>query len=254
MQTPRMRYRADVVLHNLGVVAQEQGDLDAARGHFQDSVAMKRALGDTAGLALSLAKLGEVLSSRGDARAAQRLLSESLTLVRDLGDRPGIAFVLERWAVAAVAQHRPLDALRFAGAGDALREAIGTPLSPAARVSLEASMARARNALRADLATSAWETGRSLPLDDVIADALKSDVEREDNAVAADAASQLSAREREVARLVALGLTNRDIAERLVVSERTAENHVQHVLNRLGLRSRAQVAAWAVHRGLTEPN
>jgi non-specific serine/threonine protein kinase len=45
-------------------------------------------------------------------------------------------------------------------------------------------------------------------------------------------------------------LSNRDIAERLVVSERTAENHVQHVLNRLGLRSRAQVAAWAVRHGL----
>jgi DNA-binding NarL/FixJ family response regulator len=51
---------------------------------------------------------------------------------------------------------------------------------------------------------------------------------------------------------VAKGLTNRDIAEVLVVSERTAENHVQRVLNRLGLRSRAQVGAWAVRNGLAE--
>jgi len=53
-----------------------------------------------------------------------------------------------------------------------------------------------------------------------------------------------------VALLVAEGLTNRDIAERLVVSERTAENHVARVLNRLGLRSRAQVAAWVVRNDL----
>ena len=64
---------------------------------------------------------------------------------------------------------------------------------------------------------------------------------------------RLSPREREVASLVAQGLSNRDIAERLVVSERTAENHVQRVLNRLGLRSRAQVAVWAVQNGLLSP-
>jgi len=51
---------------------------------------------------------------------------------------------------------------------------------------------------------------------------------------------------------VAHGLTNRDIAHRLIVSERTAENHVQHVLNRLGLRSRAQVATWAAQNGLLD--
>ena len=56
-----------------------------------------------------------------------------------------------------------------------------------------------------------------------------------------------------MANLVAQGLSNRDIAEQLVVSERTAENHVQRVLNRLGLRSRAQVALWAVQHGLLSP-
>jgi DNA-binding NarL/FixJ family response regulator len=60
----------------------------------------------------------------------------------------------------------------------------------------------------------------------------------------------LTPREAEVLHLVASGARDRDIAERLVVSERTAENHVQHVLNRLGLRSRAHVAAWAVQHGL----
>jgi pimeloyl-ACP methyl ester carboxylesterase len=62
----------------------------------------------------------------------------------------------------------------------------------------------------------------------------------------------LSPREREVVALVARGLTNREIAEAMVISQRTAENHIQHVLNRLGLRSRAQVVAWAMENGFAE--
>ncbi|HLW49220.1 MAG TPA: alpha/beta fold hydrolase [bacterium] len=62
--------------------------------------------------------------------------------------------------------------------------------------------------------------------------------------------SLLTSREREVAALIAQGLANREIAERLVIRERTAEGHVQSILNKLGFNSRVQVAAWAVSRGL----
>ncbi|MEI8411193.1 MULTISPECIES: helix-turn-helix transcriptional regulator [unclassified Kribbella] len=58
----------------------------------------------------------------------------------------------------------------------------------------------------------------------------------------------LSPREREVARLVADGLSNREIATALVISERTASNHVQHILGKLGFANRAQVAAWAARQ------
>jgi non-specific serine/threonine protein kinase len=55
----------------------------------------------------------------------------------------------------------------------------------------------------------------------------------------------LTSREREVARLVAAGRSNREVADVLVITERTVEVHVKHILSELGLRSRAQVAAWA---------
>jgi DNA-binding NarL/FixJ family response regulator len=58
--------------------------------------------------------------------------------------------------------------------------------------------------------------------------------------------TELSSREAEVAALVAEGLTNRQIAARLVISERTAENHVQHILTKLGFTTRSQIAAWCV--------
>ncbi|WP_433521443.1 response regulator transcription factor [Nocardia pseudovaccinii] len=55
---------------------------------------------------------------------------------------------------------------------------------------------------------------------------------------------KLTKRERQVAELVAEGLTNREIAARLVISPRTAERHVEHLLTKLGFTSRAQIAAW----------
>jgi predicted ATPase/DNA-binding NarL/FixJ family response regulator len=244
-------YRSDVVMHNLGVLAQAQGDLAGARRHFEDSVAIKRALGDPPGLALSLAKLGEVVASMGDLAASHRLLSESLTLQHDLGDRPGIAFVLERFATTAASHAQPERALRLAGAADVLRQIIGTPLAAAAREALERSLAHARDRLPAARAATAWSEGSAMPMEQAIALALAVPAQvDQDGRKDADSAFRLSPREREVAILVAEGLSNRDIAERLVVSERTAENHVQRVLNRLGLRSRAQVALWAVQHGL----
>ena len=57
-------------------------------------------------------------------------------------------------------------------------------------------------------------------------------------------ANPLTPREREVARFVAQGLSNREIGKTLVISERTVDAHVQHILNKLGFNSRAQIAAW----------
>jgi DNA-binding NarL/FixJ family response regulator len=107
-----------------------------------------------------------------------------------------------------------------------------------------------RARLRADDAAAAWQAGRGLTLEQIVAEVLVFEGPARAGSSERDGLAQLSPREREVATLVAQGLSNRDIAQRLVVSERTAENHVQHVLNRLGLHSRAQVAVWAVHNGL----
>ena len=62
----------------------------------------------------------------------------------------------------------------------------------------------------------------------------------------------LTAREREVAALIAQGKTSRQVADLLVVSERTAEVHVSNILGKLGFTSRAQIAVWAVEKGLTK--
>lgn len=62
----------------------------------------------------------------------------------------------------------------------------------------------------------------------------------------------LTAREREVAALITHGLTNAQIAENLVITPGTAANHVANILGRLGLRTRTQIAVWAVHMGVAD--
>jgi non-specific serine/threonine protein kinase len=66
----------------------------------------------------------------------------------------------------------------------------------------------------------------------------------------ADRPGRLTTREIEVAALVAQGCTNPEIASRLVISERTADAHVAHIMSKLGVRARSQIAAWAVGHGL----
>jgi non-specific serine/threonine protein kinase len=88
----------------------------------------------------------------------------------------------------------------------------------------------------------AWREGRGLELDDALAMALAASDARDTGPPSRD---QLSAREREVAQLIAGGLTNRQMGEQLVISERTVDRHVENILKKLGCATRSQIAAWA---------
>ena len=66
----------------------------------------------------------------------------------------------------------------------------------------------------------------------------------------ADFGCQLSKRELEVVRLISTGMTNREIATKLFIAERTAEGHVERIRNKLDVRSRTEVAIWAARHGL----
>jgi non-specific serine/threonine protein kinase len=197
-----------------------------------------------------------VIASQGDLAAAQRVLGESVVLQRDLGDRAGLAFVLERLAMVAAMHGLAERALRLAGASSALRELLGMPLNPAARLSLDARLAPAWQSLRAEVAALAWQQGRATSVERAIALALEPvgalAAEPHQTGTGHPPAAALTAREREVAVLVARGLTNRQIAGTLVIAERTADVHVSNILNKLTLTSRAQLAAWVVRNGLLE--
>jgi non-specific serine/threonine protein kinase len=97
--------------------------------------------------------------------------------------------------------------------------------------------------------TASFEHGRALGVDGGVAYALGEPIEAPTQEPAEpDEPDLLTTREREVAELIGEGLSNREIAERLVLSVRTVETHAQNVLGKLGFRSRAQIASWVVHQ------
>jgi DNA-binding NarL/FixJ family response regulator len=128
------------------------------------------------------------------------------------------------------------------------------PLDAAAQSSLDARLAPAWQARSTQLADAAWQHGRALSVDDAVGLILEpmTPPAEASHARGEPALTQLTPREREVATLVARGLTNRQIAANLVIAERTADVHVSNILNKLTLNSRAQLAAWVVRHGLLE--
>ena len=112
----------------------------------------------------------------------------------------------------------------------------------------------ARRSLGEAAAAAAWEEGRAMPLDGALEYALATvpmQVEPADRRPAQDG-SRLTPREREVAALIARGLTNQQIADELVIAKRTAANHVEHILAKLGFHSRTQVATWVAEHGTSD--
>ena len=234
-------------LHNLAAVTRDAGEWQRAANLHAESLALWRELGDRWGVAASLHDLARATSRLGDGRRAAGLLDESLALFAELGVRQGTAACLEGLAAVACAADRPMDAARLLGAAEALREAIGAPLPTRDRQDLARVVSLARNALHGAAFRDAWRTGRELSADEtaLVAQQLARELAAGATPAAAEAAL-LTEREGQVAGLVAEGLTNRQIALRLVISERTADRHVSNILGKLGLSTRAQVAAWSV--------
>jgi predicted ATPase/DNA-binding NarL/FixJ family response regulator len=226
-------------LLNLGIVARDQGDISNAQAYLEESLAVAERIEQQHMAALCLVNLGSVAAEQGRLEEARSRFERGLHLLAQIGDRGASAAALERCAEVAVAQGQYARGLQLAGAAAAVRQTSGLLLLPRALQQFESRMEPARRALGATVAAEAWAAGMRMSLDEAVARA----VER----VAADPAP-LTPRELEVAQLVALGLSNREIAQRLVISARTADNHLQHILNKLGLSSRVQLAAWVMER------
>ena len=198
---------------------------------------------------------------RGDARRAEGLYRESLGLWREHRDARLAVASLEGLARVAVAHGRPERAARLFGAADGWRAAAGEAVL-AHIPRQEAERAAARAALGASAFEAAWAEGRAMPPEEAVEDALadsapapppptgaaRSGVARAPAPIGRGATGPLSRREQEVAALVARGLTNRQIAVRLVITERTAGTHLERIMNKLGAHSRAEIAAWVVGR------
>jgi non-specific serine/threonine protein kinase len=237
-------------LTHLGVVARYQGDYERATALHSESLALFREIGDKWNIAFALYGLAFVAHRQGDNERAAAFFTDSLILCKEVGNRWIGEECLEGFARVASATGHHQRAARLFGAAEVLRETLGHHRSPADQAYHDERVASTRAALGDAAFDAALAEGQAMTLEQAIEYALDSTERTPSRAPVADL---LTSREREVAALVAYGLTNRQIAAKLVVTERTAETHVQNILNKLGFTSRSRVAAWAVEQGLQTP-
>jgi DNA-binding CsgD family transcriptional regulator len=231
------------------------GDQKDTVALLEESLALFREVGDDLDVAITLVYLAFAVLSEGDHERATRLLEEGLPLSQDLGDKNSVANSLEALAaVAGVLGHLPR-AARLWGSAYALREDIGAPLPPDERALQEPYIVAARSHREEEVWEAAWKEGYEMSLDEAVDYALSEKTDhltpRAPLAEQSDARSNpLTRREEEVAALVARGLTNRQVATELVISEQTVATHVKRILKKLTLNSRSQLAAWATEQSL----
>jgi non-specific serine/threonine protein kinase len=226
-------------LNNLGEVARGLGDYAAASKLYQECVDLSRAAGDRFMEALGLTNLASTAHEQGQVDRARSLAAQSLILFREQGAITDGLLCLEVLAGVAAARGQPARAARLFGAAATLLEAAGVVFQGNEQAAHDRDVARARSMLDEPKFTAEWSAGRAMPLAEAVEFAL------ENSPSSAPKSDGLTPREREVVALVANGLTNRQIAAELVITEGTAELHVSRILSKLGFHTRAQVAAWA---------
>ncbi len=243
----------------LGAVARRQGDEGRAVSLLEEGLALSRDLGFALGTAVALNNLARIARRRGKDPLATACYRESLALCWELRDRWGVAYVLTELAALAAARGQFERAASLYGAAEALREAIGVPLVPSSAhmvgTDYESTVATVRSQLGEGSFAAAWAAGRVLPLEQVIAEAAEATSDWQSRSVPlSEAASTndpgLTARELEVLRLLVAGHTDREIADALFISRRTAQGHVASIFGKLGVNTRTAAATAALAAGL----
>jgi predicted ATPase/DNA-binding CsgD family transcriptional regulator len=259
------RWGVAQVSYGMGALARARGDAEAAVRYYAEAMGIFRELDAWPEIARCQAGIGWIAVAAGDFAQARQSLAENLRLNQRCGQRLGIARGLEACAALAAATGQPGEAARLAGAACQLRESLGhgTGIGPRIEQVLEFA--------RGQIGTSAaalFAEGREMTPEDAVAFALgggqapsgpaepawtdPARAARTDPAGSGGgglgggrAAGPLTPRELEIARLIAQGLSNKDIAGELVISPATAARHVANILSKLGYTKRAQIASWA---------
>jgi ATP/maltotriose-dependent transcriptional regulator MalT len=248
------------VLLGLAGTSLVQGDLERAASQFEASETQFRQTQQRHGLACVLSNLGYVRHLQGDDRAARALLREAIALQQQQQLKSSLIRTIEWCACISADILQPQRAARLFGAAEAARERLwGSPLTPGEKPLFDRHLERARAELDKPTFDVAWAEGRALTLDQAVESALEMPLAPEEGVhrrptrrAAKKEFDGLTGREREIAVRIAQGESNREIAEGLVVSERTVETHVTNILNKLGFSSRAQIRKWAVDKRLVK--
>jgi len=234
-----------------GQVALRQGDLVKARSLAEKGVALYREMGHRHGMAESLPALGKVLAAQGDYPTARTLYEESLAISGELGEKWVVAQCLVGLGEVVAAQRQLAWAAQLWGVAEALRDAIDVPLPPVERTSYDRSVAATRAHLGEGAFATAWAQGRSMTPEQVlVAQGRKPGPPPKTIIPPPTYPDGLSAREVEVLCLVAAGLTDVQIAEKLILSPRTVHAHTSSIYSKLAITSRSAATRYAIEHHL----
>lgn len=241
-------------LRQLMVVALTRGDDARARARGEEALALAREIGDPHAITAILLDLLRLARRQRKVEETAALGHEGLSVLRRVGANQYAEPMLEIMAWAAAQRGEPERAAAVLGAASALQRSSGASRDVLDRPAYDETLTGTRAALGDERFASAWARGQSLTLNAVIAEALLDpDPFVAPPRPAAPGAPQMTPelvtpREQEVACLLAEGYSDREIADALNISVRTVGSHVQHLLAKLGLRSRWQVADWTQSR------
>jgi DNA-binding CsgD family transcriptional regulator/tetratricopeptide (TPR) repeat protein len=245
-----------ICLSSLGWVVWRQGERDLAARLLEEGLERFRKVGLPAA-PIQLLDLAHIMLGRDDLVRAKEFLDEGLALARLSGNKPDLVMTLEGIAMIEGVQGEAERVARLWGAAEASREDMNSHLFPNQRTLYEPYL----DAARAKLGETLWEAtlaeGRAMTLEEATEYALMvgeragAATSVQEQTPAGRQPSLLTQREEEIATIVARGLTNRQIASELVISEHTVATHIRKILKKLGLHSRSQLTAWMAEQGST---
>jgi predicted ATPase/DNA-binding CsgD family transcriptional regulator len=244
-------------LQELARLAFNRHEYARATELYHEGLVLSRELGNRRGICFSLDGLARVARRRGEYAGAAALLAEALGIWRELGNRQYLPLTLTGLAALAADLHQPRRSARLFGAAEAQLEAIGATLPERFRndTRYDQAVALVRQELGQRAFAAAWVAGRAMTRDQAIDEALAAPglVSSRSKGVRDGGLASLSSRECQVAALVAQGHSNREIGAALVITARTADTHVGHILAKLNMHTRAQIAAWVAEQGSAIP-
>jgi len=246
-------------LRLMGQIVFQQSDDTAARPLLEQSAAIFREAADRGEVGRSLLRLASVVAFQGDGEAARVLFEESLALLQEVDDRAHSVSCLEGLAGVMAAQGEPVRAVLLWSAVESLREVVGTPVPPAERPGYDRALAVVRAQLGEKVFAATWVAGRKMTPEQALVAQGRATLPLTLSRLRTRPLSApttplypagLSAREVEVLRLIAEGMTNTQIAVQLVISPLTVNTHVRSIYSKLEVTSRSAATRYAIEHKL----
>ena len=234
----------------LADVQMRSGKLDQAEVIHQDNLKRFETLCDNWGTAFALGGLGEIARRRGENELALKYLREGLAIQIELENKMDITYVIEAIALVLGALERYMPAARLWGFTEALRERIHSFVPQSYIDGYVRHQDEIRTAIGDSAFQTAWQEGRAISVDQAVA--LTMEVESTDAPSPQEAIQEygLTAREIEVLKLVASGLTDAQVGEVLYISPRTVSKHLQSVYGKIQVSTRSAATRFALEHDL----